>query len=625
MSENNRGLQNTEYLSVTFDEIKQKLIERAETYYPETYKDFSKTSFGSLMFDLVSLVGEQLNFYTQFVANEGFIRYARTGVGLQAGAARANISLGNTPSYGEVVASFPIVVSADQVTADESGGYTVLADSTAIGPDGTTVQLLEDVIITPSLLLQTEQGNLDPSIVSIRVNNDASGQVRPISSNFSTNGSRPLTYYVDMKVPCVTGEIKKFIVDIGRYQQFLSIEVPDDSCTDIISVIDSEGNKYHEVSNLSINTVQKSVRYTNADTKEKLSKIIDFPVPRRFQAKEQGNKKFIEFGFGSEENLKISEQPADPVEFYLDKQSYNHVIDKSITPGRYLKSDKYGVAPSNTTLTITYRANTSENSNIAIGGIDQFQSLNIVFDSEEELGEDNMNFIRNNISCTNETPFNGVSRFQSTKEIALRCEASVGSQSRAVTQRDMSAMTYALPSKYGRIKKSSVYRDSKGLRKILNLYCVAEDDNGNLQKPSKTLKENLKSWINTVKMMTDRINVLDATILNLGLHLDITLDNKADTAGAMSKIREFLFDEITLTTPEIGQYFSIGEIEKILSKMPMIERINKVKVMVKNGSGYSNTRYDIAPNTAPDGSAIYMPEDFIWEIKNATDIIGTIK
>ena len=94
---------------------------------------------------------------------------------------------------------------------------------------------------------------------------------------------------------------------------------------------------------------------------------------------------------------------------------------------------------------------------------------------------------------------------------------------------------------------------------------------------------------------------------------------------ALPRIREFLFDELTLTTPEIGQPFSIGEIEKILSKMPIIQRINKVQVNIKNGSDYANTRYEISGNASPDGSAIYMPEDIIWEIKYATDITGIIK
>ena len=164
-----------------------------------------------------------------------------------------------------------------------------------------------------------------------------------------------------------------------------------------------------------------------------------------------------------------------------------------------------------------------------------------------------------------------------------------------------------------------------GLRKMLNVFVVSEDENQKLELASQYMKENLKKHLDKVKMVTDRIEVFDAQILNVGLHLDITLSDKSETASALPRIREFLFDEITLSTPEIGQPFSIGEVERILAKMPIIQRINKVELIIKSGSDYASTRYEKIGNVAPDGSEIYMPEDFIWEIKYATDITGNIK
>ena len=59
--------------------------------------------------------------------------------------------------------------------------------------------------------------------------------------------------------------------------------------------------------------------------------------------------------------------------------------------------------------------------------------------------------------------------------------------------------------------------------------------------------------------------------------------------------------------------------------MPLVHRVNKVQVKAKSGTNYSDTRYDISPNTARDGSLIYMPEDFIWELKYESDITGIVK
>ena len=93
----------------------------------------------------------------------------------------------------------------------------------------------------------------------------------------------------------------------------------------------------------------------------------------------------------------------------------------------------------------------------------------------------------------------------------------------------------------------------------------------------------------------------------------------------MSEIRNKLFEELTLAKSEIGQSFSIGEVEKILSSIPSVVRFNGVKVVSKSGTDYSDIRYDIASNVSPDGGLIYIPEDSIWELKNATDIVGKVQ
>ena len=598
--DNKRSQTSADYTAVTFDEIKQRIIDRAKLY-PDTYRDFSKTSFGSLMFDMIAMVGEQLNFYAQFIGNEAYAAQSRTGTGLAENARRAGISLADVPPQGTVTLRLPMVVSDDQVTPDSTGAYTIMKGSLMTGPSGAIVEILEDIIVNP----MTDER---------------------VSTEFTEDGSRPLVYYTKKEVPAKAGEIKKFVVDVGSYNKFLQVKVPDTACTEIIDVLDSEGNRFYEVGNLSINSITKELRDKNADTLINVSRMIDIPAPRRFRTFEpDGVQKVLEFGYGSEDNLKTKNQPANSQDLYLQKAGRRHVSDRVVLPGKYLSSDKYGIAPQNTTLTISYRANTSDNSNIPTGGIDTPLSLEIVFDNENEFGDSNMSFVRENVSCTNEEPFNGIVRFQSTKEIAMACDAAIGAQGRAVTARDIAAMCYVMPTQFGKIKKAGIHRDTTGLRRNLKLYCIAEDENENLQEPSSLLKENLRGWISSVKMMTDSIDIYPAKVLNLGLHLDLTFENKEDINTGMPRVREFLFEEMKLTTPEIGQSFSIGEVERILNLMPLVSRVNKVQVKVKSGTGYANTRYDVSSNVAPDGSMIYMPEDFIWELKNITDITGIIK
>ena len=62
-----------DYTSADFDKIKRDLVNYAKKYYPNTYKDFNEASFGSLMTDLVSYVGDSLSFYLDYNANESFL------------------------------------------------------------------------------------------------------------------------------------------------------------------------------------------------------------------------------------------------------------------------------------------------------------------------------------------------------------------------------------------------------------------------------------------------------------------------------------------------------------------------------------------------------------------------
>ena len=42
------------YTNRDFESIKEDLVQHAKRYYPDSYKDFSAASFGSLMLDIVS-------------------------------------------------------------------------------------------------------------------------------------------------------------------------------------------------------------------------------------------------------------------------------------------------------------------------------------------------------------------------------------------------------------------------------------------------------------------------------------------------------------------------------------------------------------------------------------------
>lgn len=599
---NNRGSSDTNFTNVVFDEIKNRLLTRAKTYYPKTYKDFNSSSFGSMVIDLVSLMSEQLHFYANYVQNDNFTNTCRTFTSLEKKAMENGVQLNNAiTSTGMVKFYTAIPADATLGTIDAAYAHRILKGAVVTTPSGGRFTTTQDVVV------DINKENI-------------------IGTTFSQDGSR-ITYYVyESEAPVISGEERTISVDIGTYRKFLKVEVRDFTVSEIISVTDLNNNEYYEVNALSTEDILvASSNRTEADPQTP-SNMIKLPVPRRFTVEHENGRTFLVFGQGSEKNLKVK-QVADPSEVALKMTGKNYISDdiQVVDPANFLKTGKFGVAPQNTTLNITYRSNTTDNSNARANSINEILSAEVVFENENALDQDKIDFIRQNMSVTNIEPINGTLRFESTEEISQVLKASLGSQNRAVTLQDYVAASYSMPSKFGSLKRVAINRDSSSLKRNLNMFVIAQDGKGNLQKASTALKKNLKTWLNSVRMVTDTIDIFDAKIINLGLEIDVVVSQKSNFATAMSEIRSKLFEDLTLKKSEIGQAFSIGDVEKILSSMPFVVRFNSVKVVAKSGQGYSDIRYDIASNVSPDGGLIYVPEDSIWELKNPTDIIGKVQ
>ena len=64
------------YTSRDFESIRTDLETYVKRYYPDNFKDFTEASFGALMLDTVSYVGDMLSFYVDYQANESYLATA---------------------------------------------------------------------------------------------------------------------------------------------------------------------------------------------------------------------------------------------------------------------------------------------------------------------------------------------------------------------------------------------------------------------------------------------------------------------------------------------------------------------------------------------------------------------
>lgn len=591
-----------DYTSRDFQKIKKDLLNYAKRYYPDTYKDFNEASFGSLVLDLVSYVGDNLSFYLDYNANESFINTSleydtvlmhAKQLGYKHNPARSAV--------GEVDVYIP--VPADSVNTGPDLDYLpkMRKGSTFSTPGGNTFTLNKDIEFF-------------------------SDDVEVVGTEVSADGSRTTYYVLKVKGEVVSGESRQTSIAVGDFKRFRKIEIPGDSITEIMSVEDSEGNEYYEVDFLSQNTIYRPVINLSNDSIDSNSPSVikAFPVPRRFVVERDGINTFIVFGYGSENEIKEN-KVADPSEVALKVTGKNYVSDATFDPSRLLTTEKFGVGPVNTTITINYRTNTANNVNAGAGAITSVDNPLVDFRNVQNLQSSKVRYILNNIQVFNESPINGDILVPTTEEIKRRAAAQFATQGRAVTLQDYVSSTYAMPAQFGSVKRAAIYRDNDDLRRNMNLFVISENATGELETCSTTLKNNLKTWLNSVRMVNDSLDILDASIVDFGIEFEVIAQQDVNKNAVFNISKDEIFRKLTDITPEIGEPFYLSEVFKILKDVDEVLDVVNVKITSKTGTNYTSFKLNIEENTSPEGRVIYVPHNTIWQIKYKSDIVGTVR
>jgi hypothetical protein len=194
----------------------------------------------------------------------------------------------------------------------------------------------------------------------------------------------------------------------------------------------------------------------------------------------------LQFGYGSSDIIRDS-AVVDPTKIILNKFGKYYDSNTSFDPSKLIQSDKFGVAPSNTTLSVRVRKNTAENVNAAVGMLNEVSNPLFEFENVISLNPELTNGIVESLEVINETAITGDITLPSSEELKRRIFDVFASQNRAVTDFDFKAFVYSMPAKYGAIKRCSVFRDVDSFKRNLNLYVISEDSNGSLTQSSETL------------------------------------------------------------------------------------------------------------------------------------------
>jgi hypothetical protein len=587
------------YTSREFDSIKNDLIEHAKRYYPDTFKDFNEASFGALMLDTVAYIGDILSFYLDYQVNESYLDSAIEYDNVIRLARQMGYKFKANPSSFGTVAIYVIVP----------------ASTSGLGPDTAYLPMLKK-----GTQLSSTSGNTFMLDEEVRFD-DPSNEI--VAARTDSTTGLPTHYAIRSYGRIVSGIFSVESVSIGSFERFRKIKLDSNNISEVVSVTDSEGNEYLEVEHLSQNTVYKEVvnKDDNKDTVPSLLRPLI--VPRRFVVEREKNNIFLQFGYGGPSEIRTP-SVAEPKNVVLQLNGRSHITDKSFDPYRLLNTDKFGIAPANTTLTITYRTNTAANVNAAAGSVTKVVNPLVEFADRGSLSNTKVNEVISSFESFNEEPIVGDTRLPTSEEIKRRTIDFFATQNRAVTQLDYEALVYSMPEKFGSVKRCKIIRDPDSLRRNLNLYLISENSRGKLTTTNTTIKENVKTWLSRSKMISDTIDILDAKVVNIGVEFEVVADEESNKFQILSDCNQAVRDVLAIT-PYIGEPLYITDIYSALNKVKGVVDAKRVNITRKLGARYSTTRFNINEAMSADGRYISIPKNVIAEIKFPdTDIKGAI-
>jgi hypothetical protein len=349
-------------------------------------------------------------------------------------------------------------------------------------------------------------------------------------------------------------------------------------------------------------------------------------------------------------------------------------LEESFDPTNFLKTKTYGTSPSNTTITVRYLVGGGINSNLSQGTLTtlagvQFEEDLLTFNASQRIV---YNRVKNSLAVDNEVPAVGGRGPETLEEIRQNALANFGSQNRAVTARDYQVRALSLPAKYGGIAKayasadgtldnnspSSILASPNSLQQFtdivmdfveradsneptegevkeqiknfligktdnvnetnnpfaINLYLLGYNQNGNLTPINKAIKQNLKTYLNEYRMLTDGVNILDGFVVNIGVEFEvITLEgyNKSEVVTqCINEIRNFFqIDKWTF-----NQTINLNELELVIANVEGVSSVPKLHISNKCRGQYSINSYNI--DAATKDKIIYPSLDpCVFEIK----------
>jgi hypothetical protein len=666
----NKG-KDIKYLGKDFTSFRSNLIEFAKTYFPKSYSDFNETSPGMMFIEMASYVGDVLSYYVDDTFKESLMPYAED--------IQSVIALSQFLGYNPKVTSPAITnISIYQLVPSIGSGASNKPDSKYYlrVKEGMVIESTNTVQFRTTSLLDFSDSNGREITVYQRDSNTGEPTfylikkyVQVISAIQKEETFTFGTYQPFQKIDLIDTNIIQ-IYDVRDSNGNKYYEVP--YLGQEMVFVDEPND---EINDPELVQFKDTVPYV----------LKTIKTPRRFVAKiNQNSTTTLQFGAG---DPSASDEQLIPNLKNVGLGLSNSIsrLEESFDPTNFLKTKTYGTSPSNTTISVKYYVGGGVESNVPKGSLTKIASVeydeNFALFTNQQIPV--YNSIKKSLLVDNENPATGGRGGETIEEIRQNALANFGAQNRAVTAKDYQIRALSLPSKYGGIAKvyatadgtldnnspSSILASPNHLQEFadlvmsfvkkpdiqeptiasvkeeltkyligkdsnlkeknnpfaINLYLLGYNSNNQLTNLNRAVKENLKTYLNEYRILTDGVNINDGFVINIGIDFEIiTYKNYNKTEVLANAITE-LKNYFSIDNWTFNQTINLSEVELMIANIEGVSSVPMLKITNKCGGNYSSNSYNI--DAATKSKVVYPSLDpSVFEVKFPdSDIKGRAK
>jgi hypothetical protein len=598
------------YVARDFEAFRSQLLQFARTYFPDKIQDFSEASLGGLFLDMAAFVGDNMSFYLDHQFNELDFRNATESINIQRHLINAGVEIrGKSPASTVVELTFVIPSLFEDGLYKPNSSYLpkILRNSIFRGTNGVSY-------VTSTDIDYADLDFLGELIASVSIN------------TVNTDGS-PASFNVTREIEVTSGRLVTETFTIpDNFVPFRTIALSNPDVTNILSVYDTQGNDYYEVTDLSQDVIYRKVNTNQQpDESNATANLEVVPAPYRFVRETSLITRGTSIKFGSGDATTIQDDIIpDPSELALPLYGKDTFSRFTINPNNILVTDTLGITPRNTTITVVYMSGGGLNHNTGALTINSVSTLSVIFPGVLNRAE--KDDILNSASVINNFAATGGADSPTVEELRAQIPNAKSSQSRVVTREDLLSRVYTLPNNFGRIYRAGV-NPSPTSALASDLYIISRDSSGKLVPASDILKKNLRIYLNEYRLISEAIEIKDVSVINFGVKFAIVTRQNVNKLQVVQSVISRISNLLSVDNFQVDQPIIESDIIQAILTTQGVISLSSLEFFNLTGfqenRSYSDVVFDPLANTV--NGIIVPPVGSMFELKFSNfDIIGNV-